>query len=190
MTIWLIRHGRSRHNDGISDSSTDADIGLTDLGLAQAEEIAGKISRRPDLIVESPYLRARLTAAPTRRRWPDAPAEVWPEVREFDLFGPVIFATADIAEHKRLDTEYFAAGDSSRKLAADAESWDDLMARARGFLARAQARRREGFIVVFSHCRFINAVQVASSATGGENPLAAARSLPIVANGQIVEIVK
>jgi phosphohistidine phosphatase SixA len=44
--------------------------------------VAARWTEVPGLIVTSPYLRARQTAAPTIERFAKVPTEIWP-IREF-----------------------------------------------------------------------------------------------------------
>ena len=84
--VWLIRHGQSESNAGLPSTDWRA-IPLTELGQRQAEHVAGVFADPPQLIVTSPYLRARLTAQPTIERYPGTAFEEWP-VQEFSYLGP------------------------------------------------------------------------------------------------------
>jgi carboxypeptidase Taq len=53
-------------------SSGRITVPLTERGCEQAGRVARAFSQPPDLLVVSPYLRARDTAAPTRQVFPDA----------------------------------------------------------------------------------------------------------------------
>jgi len=76
--LWLVRHGQSQGNvardkaDAAGHSVIeldvrDVDVPLSDLGMRQAEA-AGRwfttlpVNERPEVILSSPYLRARQTA--------------------------------------------------------------------------------------------------------------------------------
>ena len=61
MTLWLARHGQSTVNAG---AQSDMDAPLTELGWQQARDLAVTVDRQPDLVITSPLLRARQTAAP------------------------------------------------------------------------------------------------------------------------------
>ncbi|MCL1962490.1 MAG: histidine phosphatase family protein, partial [Desulfovibrionaceae bacterium] len=86
MKAVFIRHGQSTGNAGVPCHDL-ASIELTDLGHEQARDIAGSWTEAPSLIVTSPYLRTRQTAAPTMERFPDVPVEVWP-IEEFTYLQP------------------------------------------------------------------------------------------------------
>ena len=66
---WLVRHGQSATNAGLPTAGQD-DVPLTELGLEQAAAVACRVDRAPDLLIVSPFLRARATAAPIQARWP------------------------------------------------------------------------------------------------------------------------
>jgi len=74
---WLIRHGESAANAG-AVTTDPATIPLTEAGRDQARSIATTITRKPDLIVVSFYLRTQQTAEPSMRRFPDVLVETWP----------------------------------------------------------------------------------------------------------------
>ncbi len=62
--LILVRHGESEGNRDRIFTTTPAELALTDLGRLQAEDAAVKIGTRfaPELVISSPYLRARHTA--------------------------------------------------------------------------------------------------------------------------------
>jgi phosphohistidine phosphatase len=67
MDIWLLRHAIAEE---VSASGRDADRGLTSDGLRRAERVArGLAALEPaiDLVLTSPYRRARQTAEPAAR---------------------------------------------------------------------------------------------------------------------------
>lgn len=86
LTVTWIRHGESAANAG-GASSDPALIALTERGKAQAQAIAQSFEAAPELIVMSPFIRAQDTAAPTLRKFPGVPVEVWP-VEEFTYLSP------------------------------------------------------------------------------------------------------
>jgi len=62
--LILVRHGESEGNRARIFTTTPAELALTDLGRSQAADAAVKIGTRftPELVISSPYLRARHTA--------------------------------------------------------------------------------------------------------------------------------
>ena len=77
-TIRFIRHAESVANAGLPTTDPGA-IPLTESGkLAAALAASEYDGPEPDLIVVSPYLRARQTAEPFIARFPGAEVETWP----------------------------------------------------------------------------------------------------------------
>ena len=64
--VFLIRHGESQSNAGLPTTSPN-NVALTPQGRQQARHVADFLKFYPslDLIVTSPYLRAKQTAEPT-----------------------------------------------------------------------------------------------------------------------------
>ena len=76
VTTWLIRHGQSAANAGLPSVGQD-DTPLTELGLEQAHAAARRVDRQPDLLVVSPFTRARATGEVIQARWPVTECETW-----------------------------------------------------------------------------------------------------------------
>ena len=83
---WLIRHGQSTANAGLPSADYE-EVPLTALGHRQAREVARRVERQPDLLIVSPFLRAKETAGPIRERWPGSLCEVWP-IQELTYLSP------------------------------------------------------------------------------------------------------
>ena len=79
--VARFRHGESCANAG-SATTDPASIQLTEKGKRQACTIGELAANPPSIIICSPYLRAKETAAPTLRRFPSTPWEIWP-IQEF-----------------------------------------------------------------------------------------------------------
>src|SRR5580658_4384774 len=62
--LILVRHGESLGNRVRIFASNPADLPLTELGYSQARQVTQQIAQRyqPELVIASPYLRARETA--------------------------------------------------------------------------------------------------------------------------------
>ncbi len=62
--LILVRHGESAGNRERRFTTTPTELPLTELGIQQAKEAAGRIAARfaPELVISSPYFRARHTA--------------------------------------------------------------------------------------------------------------------------------
>ena len=153
-TVWLIRHAQSAGNAGLPTDYPDSNP-LTATGLEDAQRIAKAIAPAPDLIVTSPYQRARQTAEPTRLRYPTARFEVLP-VHEFTFLAPAGFVGTTVLDRRPAVVDYWDRADPAYCHGPGAESWQDLFRRVRALLERL--RQEPGFTVVFTHDQFIKAV--------------------------------
>lgn len=96
--VRLIRHAESAANAGLVTTAPDT-IPLTDHGRSQAIALAETISVVPDLIVSSPFERAKATALPTAHRFGHVPVEIW-AVEEFTYLSHGRFAGTTQADRK------------------------------------------------------------------------------------------
>lgn len=152
--VWLIRHAESTANAGAATYSPEV-IPLTEKGLAQAQSVADQISKRPDLIVVSPFLRSKQTAAPLIARSRDVPVEEW-NVQEFTYLAPERCHNTTLTERKPLVDAYWSRNDPNYCDGAGAESFADLMTRAQATLTQIK-KPEDKFVVVISHGQFIRA---------------------------------
>ncbi|MFC0041656.1 histidine phosphatase family protein [Actinomadura rayongensis] len=152
----LIRHGESESNAGLPTYGPGA-APLTALGRAQAATIAESFTAPPSLLVVSPFLRARETAAPTRARFPSVPCEEWP-VQEFTYLGALHGPGTSIEQRRPHAAAYWARADPSLVLGGDGESFTALIARARAFLDRLSTLPDDATVAVFTHRIFLLAV--------------------------------
>ncbi len=157
MRATFIRHGQSTGNAGIPSNDL-ASIELTDLGWQQARAVATEWREPPALIVTSPYLRTRQTAAPTIERFPDAPVAVWP-IEEFTYLQPARWNGTRSAERMPHLIRYWTEADSDYCDGDGAESFAGLLGRAEAALARLAALPSDGPVYVFSHGQFIQALR-------------------------------
>ena len=161
-TAWLIRHGESAANAGLAVSDF-TQIPLTDLGHQQAEIFAARFHELspepPTLIVQSPYLRARQTAEPFLRRYPDVPVETWP-IYEFTYLDPV--ASAGLTEVQRypLYDRYWAHNDPDYHEANGAESFTHFLNRIRDMFRRLEQLPADSRVAVFCHGYLMQAVRL------------------------------
>ncbi|WP_448952459.1 histidine phosphatase family protein [Labrys neptuniae] len=166
--IWLIRHGESTANVGAA-SKDAASAPLTETGWRQARETAAKFTQAPDLIVVSPYLRARQTAAPTAERFAAVPVETWP-VQEFTYLSPVRCANTTTEQRRPLVDAYWRLADPAKVDGPGAESFTQMLERV-----RAMARRIEASpcarIAIFTHGHIMQAWRLLA-----ENPEASDRA--------------
>ena len=152
--FWLIRHAESTANAGaVSKDASSAP--LTETGWQQARAVAARFERAPELIVVSPYLRARQTAAPTAERFAAVPIETWP-VQEFTYLSPVRCANTTMEQRRPLVDAYWRLADPERVDGPGAESFAQMLERV-----RATARRIEALgldrIAIFTHGHIMQA---------------------------------
>lgn len=153
--VRCIRHGESAANAG-GTTSDHASIPLTETGREQARQVARSIHQRPELIVVSPYLRARSTAEATTSAFPTVPLETWP-IEEFTYLDPVRCKNTTLMDRKDWVDTYWAMANPSFIDGQGAESFLDFVGRARSFLMRLATHPAQE-ILAFSHGQFLNAV--------------------------------
>jgi len=154
-TILFIRHAESEANAGLPTSET-AKISLTSKGLLQAQLVASTFTERPSLLVTSPYIRTKDTAQPTIERFHQVNQEEW-EVQEFTYIAPFHCLNMTANQRKPLVQEFWDRLDPFYTDGEGAESFLCFMNRVQATLNKIK-HRQEKFIVVFTHCRFIQAV--------------------------------
>ncbi|WP_158819895.1 histidine phosphatase family protein [Granulicella sp. S156] len=157
MRAVFIRHGQSTGNVGIPCEDL-ALLELTELGWEQARELAEGWIEVPDLIVTSPYLRAQQTAAPTMKRFPEVPVEVWP-IQEFTYLQPGRWNGTLSIERMPFIEQYWGQADPEYCDGAGAESFSSLLERAQTALQRLASYPTETLIYLFSHGQFMQAVR-------------------------------
>jgi 2,3-bisphosphoglycerate-dependent phosphoglycerate mutase len=152
--VWFIRHGESVANAG--EKTTEAGTyPLSERGFRQAQQLGGALTRRPDLIVHSPYLRAQQTAEPAMARYPQVPVEVWP-VQEVQYLDPALCMDTTQEDRQTLARNYWSICDPDYA-APKAESFVTFIERAQQAL-RKLAGRTEPFTYVFCHGHFMRAI--------------------------------
>ena len=128
---------------------------MTPRGHEQASWLADNWPARPELIVYSPYVRTRLTAAPMLARYPLVPHEEWP-VHEFTFLTRGAAKGTTIEDRKQLARPYWAAMDPMLELGDGGESFACFHERIAAALARAARPRKEGGpLVIFTHNRVL-----------------------------------
>jgi broad specificity phosphatase PhoE len=153
--VRLVRHGESAANAGAA-TLDHANIPLTDKGIEQAKRVAQSVYCVPELIVASPFSRARATADATISVFPDAPFEIWP-IEEFTYLDPNRCRNTTVGQRKVWVDRYWAYADPSNIDGEGAESFLEFVGRARSFLDRLATHPAQD-ILVFSHGQFLNAV--------------------------------
>lgn len=149
MPVWLVRHGESHSNVGVW-SSTPGEVELTEKGEEQANKAAAEITARPDLLIISPFKRARLSAKPIIERWNNVVEETWP-IQEFTYLS----SARTEQDRKLAIEEYWRRLDVHYRDGEGAESFDDFMKRVQAFDSLVSTKK--GFIVVVGHGQFFKA---------------------------------
>ena len=153
--VRLVRHGESAANAGAA-TLDHASIPLTEKGIEQAKRVVQSVGRAPELIVVSPFSRARATADATISVFPDAPFETWP-IEEFSYLDPTRCVNTTVGQRKAWGDDYWANADPSYIDGEGAESFLKFVGRARSFLDHLATHPAQD-ILVFSHGQFLNAV--------------------------------
>jgi broad specificity phosphatase PhoE len=153
--VRFIRHGESTANAGAA-SREPATIALTALGEQQAHVVAASFATAPELLISSPFLRARQTAAPTAARYAHTPMEIWP-VEEFTYLSPARCINTTAEQRRPWVAGYWHRNDPSAVDGSGAESFAAFIARISDALHRL-AERPERLIAVFGHGQFMKAI--------------------------------
>lgn len=150
--IWMYRHAESLSNAG--ERTFDVtQIPLSEKGHKQALELAAAIPEAPSAIITSPFLRTAQTAEPAAARFGSAGQAVWP-IQEFTYLEPLSCIGTSWLERKPRIDAYWARLDPDYVDGPGAESFGDLMARARAFLERA-AGIEHALALLVSHGQFM-----------------------------------
>lgn len=155
--VVLIRHGESVANAGLP-TYDPASIPLTETGRRQAEQIAEKMTIVPDLIIVSPYLRAKQSAEPVITRFPQAKVECWPEVREFTYLSPASCAGTNVEDRKERVKAYWKAANPCYVDGEGAESFSQFMQRVDLVLQKLDDVAAKS-ILVFTHGQFMRVLE-------------------------------
>ena len=153
--VRLVRHGESAANAGAA-TIDHTSIPLTEKGIEQAKRVAQSVGRAPELIVASPFSRARATADATISVFLDAPFETWP-IEEFTYLDPTRCVNTTVGQRKAWVDHYWANADPSYVDGEGAESFLEFVDRARSFLDHLATHSAQD-ILAFSHGQFLNAV--------------------------------
>lgn len=158
MDMLFIRHGESYANTGKVFSNSGWSHGLTELGVAQAEEAAGGARDyfgRPDRVYSSGLRRAYETAAIISGRL-EAEHRVMPDLAEVSV--GVLEGKSDAASwraHNAVWDRWFRVGDLEARLPGG-ESLGEAINRFRAVVARLEEEERDGArVVLVSHGGFI-----------------------------------
>ncbi len=160
VTTWLVRHGQSRVNAGLPTEGHD-DVPLTDLGHEQARAVARRVDRRPDLLIVSPFLRARATCDPIQARWPATRRETWP-IQELTYLSPARCRGTTSATRRPMVDAYWQRCDPHYVDGADSESFSAFSNRLRDFHYRLLALDC-AYVIVVGHGQFFRAYMMCLS---------------------------
>lgn len=154
MRIYLIRHGESEANVGLSDV---IDCNLSELGLQQSAEATSALAKLGvDLILSSPYRRC-LQTAEILRSATGAAAELWPAVHEHhhDPFAPGPWPLASTEDLHRDWPNFVIPPDMKRTHWAAvpedrAHQWQRISSAVRQLLGRL-GRQPQARVAVVTH---------------------------------------
>jgi broad specificity phosphatase PhoE len=169
--MWLVRHGQSQGNVArdLADAAGDHEIGievrdvdvpLSDLGFRQAEATGRWFAslppeQRPELILSSPYVRARQTAEAICRAGALAggPARTIVDERlrerEFGIFDRL--TTLGIRERFPEEAAHRSRLGKFYHRPPGGESWADVILRLRSMLNTINLHYRDRRVVVVCH---------------------------------------
>lgn len=153
--VWLIRHAESISNANLP-TVHPAQSELTPLGERQALAVVEAFIAKPDLLVVSPFVRARQTAVPTITHFDPIPVEEWP-VHEFTYLAPHRYADTTGAERAPYARDYWQQNDPHFKEGGEGESFAELLDRVWMIAGRLQ-QHSASFVAVFSHGLFLRAL--------------------------------
>lgn len=148
--LILVRHGESEGNRD-RRFTISPDVELTETGQRQAHEVAQRIKSRfqPELIISSPFRRARQTSAIIAAEL-NLPIEVVEEIHERDL-GALRGQSYDMLRELVKQAPDFDPKQGWLWRPERGESYEDVRLRVTGAFDRLRARFPEHEIVVVSH---------------------------------------
>lgn len=194
--LWLFRHGESEGNlaaaranaEGahvIDVPARDADIVLSELGRSQARATGDALAKQeqeswPEVVVSSPYRRARQTAEILcDAAGLDVPVLLDERLRDRELgvldrlTGPGVAALhPDEAERRAWLGKYYHRP-------AGGESWVDVALRLRAWLTDATARWPDQRVLVVSHDVVVTLLRSLCEDLDEEATLDLARRTPV-----------
>lgn len=155
--IFLIRHGESAANAGERTADADpAQIPLTALGQQQAQAAADSFPDSPGLVVCSPMLRAKQTAAPLLAQSPAVQVQEWP-IHELTYLSPAQCQGTTSADRKPMAEAYRQRNDPDWVHGPGAESFNAFLARVEDAARRLQDNTAPTIAMV-GHNQFFTAL--------------------------------
>ena len=151
----FIRHAESEANvGGVIDHPSN--YALTEAGRQQARTLAAATVATPAAIVYSPFLRARQTAAPMIKRFPDVESLMLP-IQEFTCLRPDAWKESTAKQRRPAVDEYWKKADPRFCDGEGAESFADFLGRVETTLAWLNTSN-VGPVFLVGHELFIRAV--------------------------------
>ncbi len=157
-TIYIIRHGESHANAGLTTFATDA-IPLTPLGHEQAAQVPNKLPNHIDLILHSNYLRTKETAMPTIEKFPNTLVKIWDSIHEFTYLDPVQCFGTNMEERKPIVDAFWNARNPYLQVHPNTESFEQFIGRVKEThsLLRHEFGGANKTVAMFTHALFIKA---------------------------------
>jgi probable phosphoglycerate mutase len=153
-TFWFIRHGESISNANLPTRHPAASE-VTAKGEWEAAQTARAFPQAPELIVVSPFIRAKQTAVPTQRRFPHTPTVEWP-IHEFTYLHPERYNGTTGSQRGPWAQAYWERSDPFEEENGGGESFAAMMARVQEMRRRLQ-QIEAPFVALFSHGLFLRA---------------------------------
>jgi 2,3-bisphosphoglycerate-dependent phosphoglycerate mutase len=145
--VRFLRHAESAANAGLP-TSEPGEIPLTEAGRRAANVAAADYEGPPpDLIVVSPFRRAKETAAPFRTRFATALVEEW-KVQEFTYLSLERFGESTVEARRPFVEAYWRTATPETNDGPGAESFQDFIARVRTSLENLRGRSERSILVV------------------------------------------
>ncbi|QGG42644.1 histidine phosphatase family protein [Aeromicrobium yanjiei] len=164
--IGVVRHGESTANvaatsaardglDLIDVAEREADVPLSDLGRRQAESLARRMhdlptDERPDLVITSPFLRARQTAEIAMEGL-GVPRRVDERLRDRDLGVLDLHTAQGIRASFPAESERRTRHGKFYYRPPGGESWADVALRLRAVLREIEQDHPGGRVLLFAH---------------------------------------
>lgn len=157
-TVYFIRHGESQSNAGEKTSSA-GEVNLTSRGIQEAFNRAAGWEEKPDLIVTSPYIRTKQTAAPMIEKFPGTPQEEW-NIHEYTYLSALKYSGTTNVERRPHMMAYWDRADPDYKDDKDAESFNEFVKRCKDTVEKI--RTAEGPVTIaYCHGYMMNGILMA-----------------------------
>ncbi|WP_089160210.1 histidine phosphatase family protein [Caballeronia sordidicola] len=159
LRVLCFRHGESAANAGHA-TSDPVSIPLTELGEQQAHAISQRLVESPSIVICSPFLRARQTAAPTLARFPAVRSDIWP-VQEFTYLAPARCAGTSAQQRRPWVDAYWNAFNQTLVDGLGAESFSAFIERVLEALNRFRMLHNasDATAAMFGHGQFLQAMR-------------------------------